>query len=277
MRYGKFMTPGRFSAFIPVWIAFMCIFSAPAQAGSVIEWFASEWPGPKNSWDSRAGNQTLFFDTYEGSAPQKGTDTLHGITISTVVFDGNDFFTTPLEQQQRLWSGLSEFSLTVVFRSKTPQAGASTDVHAFWNFKGILGFDVIEPDGGEFALGVWDDGTGRGAIAAASGLANDVGMSAGPLNDGGWHVVSLIVEKQGDDLFTQSLYADNRLVKSERSLAYSTGSNAVAVADQPFSVGQIRGGANDPFAGSIAAIRFDTTALPAAEIQRLHSTYLGLK
>lgn len=262
---------------MPVWMAALLLLVPALHAGTVVEWVASDWPGPGNDWVSRTGNQSFFYDTYGGSAPQKGTGTLYGATIATVVFDGNDFLTTPLEQYNRSWAGLSELSLTVVFRSETPKAAASTDVHAFWNFKGILGFDVSEPDGGEFAIGVWDDGTKQGAVAAAAGLADDVGLSAGALNDGAWHVVTLVIARQGESSFSQSVYADNRLVRSENKLSYSTGSNATVVANQPFSVGQIRSGANSPFTGSIAAIRLDTSALSATEIGQLHRTYLGLK
>ncbi len=265
------------TGFIPVAITLLCMMASPLQAGTVVEWIASDWPGPGSVWQSRTGNQILFYDTYNGSAPQKGADTLHGVAIETVVFDGNDFLTTPLEEHHPLWAGLSELSLTVVFSSKTPPAGAATDIHAFWNYKGIIGFDVGDPDGGEFAIGIWDDGTGRGAVAAASGLANDVGLSAGALNDDVWHIVTLVIARQGEDSFSQHVYADGRMVNSESTLAYSTGPKADMVADQPFSVGQIRGGANSPFTGSIAAIRLDTTALTAKDIAHLHSTYLGLK
>jgi hypothetical protein len=259
------------------WIAIMSLLVVPLQAGTVIEWFASDWPGAKSSWLSRTGGQTFFYDTYEGSAPVLGEDTLDGVAIKTAVFNGKDFLTTPLEQTDRPWAGIAEFSVTVVFRSKTPPAGASTDLNAFHEFKGILGFEVGGLNSGDFGIGIWNDGTSQGAVAAGAGLPSDVGISAGALNDDAWHIVTFLVTRQGKDTFALSVYADSRLVRTETRVTDTTGSNASSLADQPFSVGTIRSGKNGPFTGSIAAVRLDTTPLSAAEIEKLHRTYLGLK
>ena len=131
-----------FFSCIRTWLAVLSLVAAPLQGGTVIEWFASDWAGANSSWESRTGKQTLFYDTYQGSAPLLSKDTLDGAVINTAVFSGKDFLTTPLEQTDRPWAGISEFSITVVFRSKTPPAGAATDLNAFHDFKGIVGFEV---------------------------------------------------------------------------------------------------------------------------------------
>lgn len=263
--------------FIPVYLFVFSVLAVPLQAGTVIEWFAADWAGANSSWVSRTGNQTLFYDTYQGSAPFLGEDTLDGVAVKTAVFSGKDFLTTPLEQMDRPWAGISEFSITVVFRSKTPPAGASTDLNAFHEFKGILGFEVGGLNSGDFGIGIWNDGTSQGAVAAGAGLPSDVGISAGALNNDAWHVVTFVVARQGKDTFALSVYADSRLVRTETRVPDTTGQNATTLANQPFSVGTIRGGKNGPFTGSIAAIRLDTTPLSATEIETMHRTYLGLK
>jgi hypothetical protein len=261
----------------PHWVFILLGAAAPLQAGTTVEWFASDWPGANSSWESRTGKQTLFYDTYQGSAPLLSEDTLDGAVIKTAVFSGKDFLTTPLEQTDRPWAGISEFSITVVFRSKTSPAGAATDLNAFHDFKGILGFEVGGLNSGDFGIGIWNDGTKTGAVAAGAGLPADVGISAGALNDDAWHTVTFVVARQEKDTFALSVYADGCLVRTETRIPDTSGQNATALANQPFSVGTIRGGGNAPFTGSIAAIRLDTTPLSAADIATMHRTYLGLK
>ena len=266
-----------FFSCIRTWLAVFSLVAAPLQAGTVIEWFASDWAGANSSWVSRTGNQTLFYDTYKDSAPFLGEDTLSGVAIKTAVFSGKDFLTTPLEQTDRPWAGISEFSITVVFRSKTPPAGASTDLNAFYDYKGIMGFEVGGIGSGDFGVGIWNDGTKTGEVAVGVGLPTDVAISAGELNDDAWHIVTLGMARQGKDTFALSVYADSRLVRTETRVTDTTGQNATALANQPFSVGTIRNGKNAPFTGSIAAVRLDTTPLSVADIETMHRTYLGLK
>jgi hypothetical protein len=104
-----------------------------------------------------------------------------------------------------------------------------------------------------------------------------VAISAGELNDDAWHIVTLVMARQGKDTFALSVYADSRLVRTETKVTDTTGQNATALANQPFSVGTIRNGKNSPFTGSIAAVRLDTTPLSVADIETMHRTYLGLK
>lgn len=266
-----------FSSCIRTWLAVFSLVAAPLQAGTVIEWFASDWAGANSSWVSRTGNQTLFYDTYKDSAPFLAEDTLSGVPIKTAVFSGKDFLTTMLEQTDRPWAGISEFSITVVFRSKTPPAGASTDLNAFYDYKGIMGFEVGGIGSGDFGIGIWNDGTETGKVAVGVGLPTDVAISAGELNDDAWHIVTLGMARQGEGTFALSVYADGRLVGTDTRVTDTTGQNATALANQPFSVGTIRNGKNAPFTGSIAAIRLDTTPLSVADIETMHRTYLGLK
>jgi len=247
------------------------------HAGMLFDFYASDWSGPNSTWASRTGSQTLFYDTYNGSAPQKGTNTIAGFNVDTVVFDGNDFLTTPLGQVDRPWAGLAEFSVSIVFRSNTDTSSSETDVNAFWNHEGIMGFEVGGPGQGEFGIGLYKDGTASGAVAAGTGLAaTDVGVWAGNINDNAWHSFTLVVDNLGGGLFNQSVYVDGIRVGQATNLSY--GGAATNLANQPFSLGNIRfgGGNSNPFVGAVAAFRFDDVALQAGDITALHRTYLGL-
>jgi len=151
------------------------------------------------------GKADAFLRHLSGLGALLSEDTLDGVAIKTAVFDGNDFLTTPLEQTDRPWAGISEFSITVVFRSKTPPVGAATDLNAFHDFKGILGFEVGGLNSGDFGIGIWNDGTKTGAVAAGAGLPADVGISAGALNDDAWHTVTFVVARQEKDTFALSV------------------------------------------------------------------------
>jgi len=251
--------------------------SINVQGDLLFDFYASDWVGPNNAWVSRTGGQTMFYDTFNGSAPQKGTDTISGYTVDTALFDGNDFFTTLLAQTNRPWAGLSQFSLSIVFRSNTDTSGSETDINAFWNHEGIMGFEVGGVGQGEFGIGLYNNGSAGGAVAAGTGLGSaDVGTSGGSINDNNWHTLTLAVENLGGGFFSQTVYVDGAQVGQAPLVSYGGGSSTLA--DQPFSLGNIRfGGPNsNPFAGAVAAIRFDDAALQEAEITSLHGNYLGV-
>ena len=261
----------------PALLGILAAVSLDAHAAMLFDFYASDWTGPNNSWASRTGSQTFFYDTFNGSAPQKGTNTIGAVPVVFASFDGNDFFTTTLSQTNRSWAGLSEFSITIVFRSNTGISSSETDINAFWNQEGILGFEVNGVGQGEFAIGLYNDGTASGAVAAGTGLAStDVGTSGGRINDNAWHTLTLVVDDLGSGTFKQTVYVDGALVDQDLALTYGGGSSTIA--DQPFSLGNIRfGGTNsNPFVGGVAALRFDDTPLQASDITALHSTYLGL-
>ena len=92
--------------------------------------YASDWAGPNNTWYSRTGAENLFYDTFGGSAPQKSSSTIAGVTVDTAIFDGNDFFTSSLVTG-RVWAGLKEFSLSLVFKSNASGSQTQTDINAF--------------------------------------------------------------------------------------------------------------------------------------------------
>ncbi len=251
--------------------------SFSVHAGKLFDFYASDWSGPNNAWTSRTGSQTLFYDTFNGSAPQKGSAIIGGVIVDTAVFDGNDFLTTPLNQSNRPWAGLSEFSISIVFRSNTDTGSSESDINAFWNHEGIIGFEVGGAGQGEFGIGLYNDGTTNGAVAAGTGLAaTDEGTSGGNINDNAWHTLTLVVKNLGGGSFSQAVYVDGGLVNEDSPLSY--GGGASTLANQSFSLGNIRlGGVNsNPFTGAVAALRFDDAALQISEISDLHSTYLGL-
>jgi len=248
------------------------IFINQTQAAVVFEYYASDWAGPNNSWNSRTGNQYLFYDTFNGSAPQKGSSTIAGVPVVTAVFDGNDFFTSPFVTG-RPWAGLNQFSLSLVFKSNAPGAQTQTDINAFWNQRGVLGFELGGAGQGEFAIGLYNNGSQSGAVAASTGLGSgDNGTSAGNINDNNWHTLTMVVKNESGGFFSQTVYVDGSQTGSSL-LAYGTRG---VLADESFSLGTIRGSAStEKFVGEVAALRFDDTPLAASDLTTLHNTYLG--
>lgn len=249
-------------------------FSFNLQAAVLFEYYASDWSGPNNSWNSRTGGQTLFYDTFGGSAPQKGSSTIAGVPIATAVFDGNDFLTSTFVTG-RPWAGLNQFSLSLVFKSNAPGPQTQTDINAFWNQRGILGFELGGAGQGEFAFGLYNDGSPNGAVNASTGLGiGDNGTTAGNINDNIWHTLTMVVENLTGGFFSQTIYVDGNQVGISPLLEY--GAQGV-LADASFSLGAIRGSASaEKFVGEVAALRFDNAALTALEITSLHSDYLAV-
>jgi hypothetical protein len=253
---------------------FLAIFSIQTQAAVVFEYYASDWAGPNNSWNSRTGGQSLFYDTFNGSAPQKGSSTIAGVPVVTAVFDGNDFLTSSFVTG-RPWAGLKQFSLSLVFKSNAPGAQTQTDINAFWNQRGILGFELGGSGQGEFAIGLYNNGSPNGAVAASTGLGiGDNGASAGNINDNNWHTLTMVVKDETGGFFSQTVYVDGIQISSSSLLEYGT---LGALADASFSLGAIRDGSAEKFVGEVAALRFDDTPLAASDVTTLHSTYLGIR
>jgi len=280
-------------------VAFFCFlgfFSVQVQAAKIFEYFASDWPGPSNNWVSRSppGNavngQILFWDNFQASnapvasAPQKGSSTIGGVNFGTAVFSGNDFFTSTFTNStypNYPWAGLKQFSLSLVFKSSSPLA-TTTDVNAFWAQRGILGFERGGVGQGEFAIGLYNDGSPNGAVAASTGLGTgDTGISGGKINDTNWHTLTMVVKDETNGRFSQTVFVDG--IQTGSSLQdYGTLGN---VATNTFSLGSIRGGLNpggtnsglsEKFVGEVAALRFDDAPLTESEVTSLHRTYLGI-
>jgi hypothetical protein len=252
----------------------VAIFSIQTEAAVVFEYYASDWAGPNNSWNSRTGGQSLFYDTFNGSAPQKGSSTIAGVPVVTAVFDGNDFLTSPFVVG-RPWAGLKQFSLSLVFKSNAPGPQTQTNIDAFWNQRGILGFELGGGGQGEFAIGLYNDGSPNGAVAASTGLGSgDKGTSAGNINDNNWHTLTMVVKDEGSGFFRQSVYVDGSLLNNSSLLQYGA---VGKLADASFALGSIRGSASsERFVGEVAALRFDDTPFATSEVATLHSTYLGV-
>jgi hypothetical protein len=247
---------------------------AAVSTAPLFLYYASDWAGPNNSWFSRTGTQSLFYDTFGGSAPQKGTSMIAGVAVDTAVFDGNDFLTSSFVTG-RPWAGLKEFSLSLVFKSNASGPQTQTDIHAFWNQRGVLGFELGGGGQGEFAIGLYNDGSPNGAVAASTGLGSgDNGTSAGNLNDNNWHTLTMVVKNLANGSFRQTVYVDGAQVGSALDREYgSVGS----LADASFSLGTIRDSASaEKFVGEVAALRFDGVPLTASEISALHTDYLGV-
>jgi hypothetical protein len=238
----------------------------------VFLYYASDWAGPNNSWFSRTGTQSLFYDTWDSSAPQKGSSTIAGVTVDTAVFDGNDFFTSPFDTG-RPWAGLKEFSLSLVFKSNAPGAQTQTDINAFYSQRGVLGFELGGGGQGEFGIGLYNDGSASGAVAASTGLGTgDNGTSAGNINDDTWHTLTMVVKDETGGFFSQTVYVDG-IQTGSSLLAYGTPG---VLADASFSLGTIRDGSAEKFVGEVAALRLDAVPLTASEISALHTDYLGV-
>ena len=254
-------------------LSLVALFSLNLQGATLFEYYASDWAGPNNSWNSRTGSQELFYDTFNGSAPQKGSSTIAGVTVATAVFDGNDFFTSPFVTG-RPWAGLNQFSVSLVFKSNAPGAQTQTDINAFWNQRGVLGFELGGGGQGEFAIGLYNNGSPSGAVAASTGLGSgDNGVSAGNLNDNNWHTLTMAVANLANGSFRQTVYVDGTQVGSSLERAYGA---VGALADASFSLGTIRGTASGQrFVGEVARLRFDSAPLTASDITTLHSNYLG--
>ena len=84
----------RASGKVRLHLCLVAAFSLNLQGATLFEYYAEDWTGPSDSWNSRTGSQTMFYDTFGGSAPQKGFSTIAGVTVATAVFDGNDFLTS---------------------------------------------------------------------------------------------------------------------------------------------------------------------------------------
>jgi hypothetical protein len=239
----------------------------------LFEYYAEDWSGPSNSWNSRTGSQTLFYDTFEGSAPQNGSSIIAGVTVATAVFDGNDFFTSTFTSG-RPWAGLNQFSLSLVFKSNASGPQTQTDINAFWNQRGILGFELGGGGQGEFAIGLYNDGSANGAVAASTGLGiGDNGVSAGNINDNNWHTLTMVLKNETGGFFSQTVYVDGSMAGTSLLEYGALG----VLADASFSLGAIRGSASaEKFVGEVAALRFDDEALTASLISSLHSDYLGV-
>ena len=252
----------------------VAIFSIQTQAAVVFEYHASDWSGPNNSWSSRTGSEYLFYDTFNGSAPQKGSSTIAGVPVVTAAFDGNDFLTSTFVTG-RPWAGLNQFSLSLVFKSNSPGPQTQTNIDAFWNQRGILGFELGGGGQGEFAIGLYNDGSPNGAVAASTGLGSgDKGTSAGNINDNNWHTLTMVVKDEGSGFFRQSVYVDGSLLNNSSLLQYGA---VGKLADASFALGSIRGSASsEKFVGEVAALRFDDTPLATSDVATLHSTYLGV-
>lgn len=254
-------------------LCLVAAFSLNLQGATLFEYYAEDWTGPSNSWNSRTGGQTMFYDTFGGSAPQQGSSTIAGVTVATAVFDGDDFFTSTFVTG-RPWAGLNQFSLSLVFKSNAPGAQTQTDINAFWNQRGVLGFELGGGGQGEFAIGLYNNGSPSGAVAASTGLGSgDNGVSAGNINDNNWHTLSMVVKNETGGLFSQTVYVDGIQVGSSL-LEYGT---LGTLADESFSLGTIRGSASaEKFVGEVAALRFDDAPLAALDITTMHSNYLGV-
>ena len=254
-------------------LSLVALFSLNLQGATLFEYYASDWAGPNNSWNSRTGSQELFYDTFNGSAPQKGSSTIAGVAVATAVFDGNDFLTSPFVAG-RPWAGLNQFSLSLVFKSNAPGPQTQTDINAFWNQRGVLGFELGGGGQGEFAIGLYNNGSPSGAVAASTGLGSgDNGTSAGNINDNNWHTLTLAVANLGNGSFTQTVYVDG-IQTGSSLLAYGSPGT---LADASFSLGSIRESASaEKFVGEVAALRFDDAPLAASDITTLHGNYLGV-
>ena len=265
---------GQRGKLILAFFSMIAIFSIQTQAAVVFEYYASDWSGPNSSWNSRTGSQYLFYDTFGGSAPQKGSSTIAGVPVVTAVFDGNDFLTSPFVTG-RPWAGLKQFSLSLVFKSNAPGPQTQTDINAFWNQRGILGFELGGGGSGEFAIGLYNDGSPSGAVNASTGLGTgDNGTSAGNINDNNWHTLTMVVKDEGSGSFRQSVYVNGSLLNSSSLLQYGT---LGKLADASFALGSVRGSASsEKFVGEVAALRFDDTPFATSEVATLHSTYLGV-
>lgn len=239
----------------------------------MFEYYAEDWSGPSNSWNSRTGGQTLFYDTFGGSAPLKSSSTIAGVTVATAVFGGNDFFTSTFTSG-RPWAGLNQFSLSLVFKSNASGPQTQTDINAFWNQRGILGFERGGGGQGEFAIGLYNDGSANGAVAASTGLGiGDNGVSAGNINDNNWHTLTMVLKNETGGFFSQTVYVDGNQAGTTLLEYGALG----VLADESFSLGAIRGSASaEKFVGEVAALRFDDEALTASLISSLHSDYLGV-
>ena len=263
----------RASGKVRLHLCLVAVFSLNLQGATLFEYYASDWNGPNNSWASRTGSQELFYDTFNGSAPQQGSSTIAGVAVATAVFDGNDFFTSPFVTG-RPWAGLNQFSVSLVFKSNAPGAQTQTDINAFWNQRGVLGFELGGGGQGEFAIGLYNNGSPSGAVAASTGLGSgDNGVSAGNLNDNNWHTLTMAVANLANGSFRQTVYVDGTQVGSSLERAYGA---VGALADASFSLGTIRGTASGQrFVGEVARLRFDSAPLTASDITTLHSNYLG--
>jgi len=252
-------------------LCLLAVFGLNVQAATLFEYYAKDWEGPGNNWTSKTGTHFLFYDTWGGSAPQKGSSTIAGVPVATAFFDGNDYFTSPFTSAGSPWAGLKEFSLSLVFKSG---AAGQNGVNDFWQQRGIVGFERGGVGQGEFAIGIWSNG-----VAGSTGLGSgDNGTSAGNINDNNWHTMSLVVKQENLAQFSQTVFVNGNQIATSGLLDYGSIGALAAGGGDPVAMGlgAIRGSDAEKFVGEVAALRFDDEALTASLISSLHSDYLGV-
>jgi hypothetical protein len=166
-------------------------------------------------------------------------------------------------------AGSMEFSASIVFRTTGTGANGEND---FWRNQGLVGIEL--PGGG---VGDWGVGIANGgSINGGSALHNGDSGSLGPVvNDGVWHVVTMVVDDLDNALHDRRIYLDGVEVATDLGLAYGGGNSQVASSSVFFGDHQPGDGGAQNFQGEIAHIRLDNSAMDAAAVSAAHAIFLG--
>ena len=159
----------------------------------------------------------------------------------------------------------------MVFRTVS---GGSSGEDDFWRNEGLVGIEL--PGGG---VGDWGVGIAAGGlINAGSALhAGDSGSIGPVVNDGSWHVATMVIDDLGNGTHDRRLYLDGAEVASDLALPYGGGSSVAANSSLFFGdyAPSDPNATKENFQGDIAHIRLDDQPLSPAEIATAHGDYLG--
>ncbi len=241
-----------------------------SNASILAVWDASDYTS--GDWTASTGGQVL---NEENGTTVKVTRSFTGGDYNSVNYDAISFNGAAdfLSATANPISGLSEYSISVVYSFADPAtaaSGASSNVNEFFGYNGLLGFDIPGVGLGEFGIGAYAGGSGA-EVGAGNGLNDlDRGITAGSVVSG-LQVLTYTVTNNNNGTYNHATYVNGSLVQ-DLGIFYN---GSTTTPNNAFHVGSIVG-AGTFFEGDIALIRFDSAPLESTEISALHSDYLGV-
>ncbi|MCO6044194.1 PEP-CTERM sorting domain-containing protein [Aeoliella sp. ICT_H6.2] len=235
-------------------------------------WSGDSWFDAVNNVEASPGG--TGGNSMNGGAPIKKVGAIGSNPAASYIEFSEESF--DVNEANHPLAGLSEFSISLVFRLPSPLDAIDRNKDTFWEHHGFVGKEIGGPAVGDWNLGITDlNGDGHSDFVGASGVGDaDVGTAGPEVDDGLWHTATFVVDDIGGGQFEQRLYLDGASVGVE-TINYGGGSSVVAASN--FAIGARRdGGFGYLPQGDIARLMFFDTPLDDAEIRGQAATYLGL-